>query len=132
VYSSLSWIEWLERLDRVLAGARQDIRALSRSSSPRALAAVEGSARQLSSLTNILRLLDRNVLASAPGVGAANPADNLQRALDTTVLRLGSLADVQAASSPLARDRALAAIDSALRDSCYEAANLLGPRRRRA
>ena len=132
MYSSLSWIEWLERLDRVLTGARQDIRALSRSSSPRGLAALERSKRQLSALTNDLTLLDRDVLSPAPGVSAANPADNLQKALETTVLRLGTVADLQTASSPAIRDRALAAIDSALRDSSYEAANLLGPRLRRA
>jgi len=42
------------------------------------------------------------------------------------------VADVKESSSPAIRDRVLAAIDSALRDSCHEAANLLGPRRREA
>jgi hypothetical protein len=132
VYGSLSWIEWLERLDRVLAGARQDVRILSESSSARGLAALERSKRQLCALTKDLLLLDRDVLSPAPGAAAANPADDLQRALETAVLQLDAAADLQAASSPAIRKRALAAIDSALRDSSYEAANLLRPRRRRA
>jgi hypothetical protein len=132
MYSSLSWIEWLERLDRVLASARQDVQALSRWFSPRSVAAVERSTRQLAALTDNLRLLDRTVLSAQPADGQSSPAEDLQRALDTTVFHLGTVADVQASSSPAIRDRVLSAIDTALRDSCYEAANLLGPRRRRA
>jgi len=76
-----------------------------------------------------LRLLDRGVVATDT---AQNGADNLQRALDTTVAQLGSLAAIPAASAPGMLDRLLAASDSALRDSCYEAAILLEPSRRRA
>ena len=39
---------------------------------------------------------------------------------------------IPAASAPGVLDRMLAASDSALRDSCYEAAMLLEPKRRRA
>jgi hypothetical protein len=91
--SSLSWIEWLDRLDRVLNGAREDVRALASFDDPQALAVVERCKRQLTALTDDLRLLDRRVLSAKPGA--------------TT-------------------------IDSALRDSCYEAAMLLGPVRLRA
>jgi len=123
MYGSLFWIEWLDRLDRVLKGTRQDVAILTRAVSPRSLEAIERSKRQLAALTNDLRLLDRNVLAVA--------TDNLQQALDHTVLQLGSLAELLPESAPPVRDRVLAAIDSALRDSCYEAAMLLAPRRPR-
>jgi hypothetical protein len=131
MYGSLFWIEWLDRLDRVLTSARQDVAMLTRAVSPRSLEAIERSKRQLAALTQDLRLLDRNVLATATDVSMHDAADNLQKALDITVLRLGSLAQVLPESAPAVRDRALLAIDAALRDSCYEAAMLLGPSRRR-
>jgi hypothetical protein len=122
MYGSLFWIEWLDRLDRVLTGTRQDVAALNRAITPRSLAALELSRRQLAALHNDLQLLDRDVL----------PPDALQKALDTALLRLGNLADVQVQTEPAIRDRVLAAIDSALRDSRYEAKVLLEPSRRRA
>jgi hypothetical protein len=129
MYNPLFWIEWLDRLDRVLTSARQDVAVLKRAVSPRSLAAIERSKRQLSALMNDLRLLDREVLATGT---ARNGADELQRVLDTTVAQLGSLAAIPVASAPGTVDRLLAASDSALRDSCYEAAMLLEPSRRRA
>jgi hypothetical protein len=135
--NSLSWIEWLDRLDRVLKGARQDVKALARSSGPHAVAAIERCKRQLSALTNDLRLLDRSVLAPKPSSANLDRADNLQKALDTTVFHLDTVAQhsrALATSPPLtnlaARERMLAAVDSALRDSSYEAAMLLYPDRR--
>ncbi len=92
--SSLSWIEWLDRLDRVLKGAREDVRALAGFESPRAVAAVERCTRQLAALTNELRLLDRSVVSAKGPVGASSDrAQNLQRALDTTVFRLETMAN---------------------------------------
>jgi hypothetical protein len=132
LYSSLSWIEWFERLDRVLDGARQDIRALARSSGSLRSAALERAKRQLSALNDDLTRLDRDVISPAAGAVAANPADGLQKALETTVLQLGAAADLPAATLPAARHRALAAIDAALRVSGDEAAYLLRPLRRRA
>jgi len=129
MYNPLFWIEWLDRLDRVLTSARQDIAVLNRAVSPRGLEAIERSKRQLCALMNDLRLLDRDVLATGT---AQDGADNLQRALDSTVAQLGNFAAVPAASAPGVLDRLLAASDSALRDSCYEAAVLLEPSRRRA
>jgi hypothetical protein len=129
MYNPLFWIEWLDRLDRVLTSARQDVAVLKRAVSPRSLEAIERSKRQLSALMNDLRLLDRDVLATGT---AQNGADELQRVLDTTVAQLGSLAAIPVASAPGTLDRLLAASDSALRDSCYEAAMLLEPSRRRA
>ena len=129
MYNPLFWIEWLDRLDRVLTSARQDVATLKRVVSPRGLEAIERSKRQLVALLNDLRLLDRDVLK----VGASqNAAENLQKALEATVAQLGSLAEIPAASTPAVLDRMLAASDSALRDSCYEAAMLLAPSRRRA
>jgi hypothetical protein len=125
----LFWIEWLDRLDRVLSSGRQDIAVLKRTLSPRSLAAIGRSTRQLAALINDLRLLDPDVFAVSANPGAANA---LQSALETTVIKLGSLAEIPAASAPGALDRMLAASDAALRDSCYEAAVLLQPHRRRA
>jgi hypothetical protein len=124
----LFWIEWLDRLDRVLGSARQDIASLKRTANPRSIEAIDRSKRQLAGLINDLRLLDPDVLAAS----AKSGAQALQSALETTVVKLGNLAEIPAASAPGVLDRMLAASDAALRDSCYEAAILLAPRRRRA
>jgi hypothetical protein len=129
MYNPLFWIEWLDRLHRVLTSARQDVAVLKRAVSPRSLEAIDRSKRQLSALMNDLRLLDRDVVATGT---AQNGADSLQKALDTTVAQLGGLAAIPAVSAPGVLDRLLADSDSALRDSCYEAAMLLEPSRRRA
>jgi len=129
MYSPLFWIEWFDRLDRVLTSARQDVAVLKRTVSPRSLESIDRSKRQLCALINDLRLLDRDVLAAG---AARNGADNLEKALDATVVQLRSLAGIPDASAPDLLDRMLAASDSALRDSCYEAAMLLEPNRRRA
>jgi len=129
MYSPLFWIEWFDRLDRVLTSARRDVAVLKRAVSPRSLESIGRSKRQLCALINDLRLLDRDVLAAGE---ARNGADSLEKALDATVVQLGSLAGIPAASAPGVLDGMLAASDSALRDSCYEAAMLLEPKRRRA
>jgi len=125
----LFWIEWLDRLDRVLNSARQDIAVLKRTANSRSLEAIGRSKRQLAALINDLRLLDRDVLAASANSGAV---DALQSALEATVVKLGELAEIPAASAPGVLERMLAAGDAALRDSCYEAALLLQPHRRRA
>jgi hypothetical protein len=125
----LFWIEWFDRLDRVLQSARQDVAALKRALSPRTLQAIDRSKRQLAALINDLRLLDREVVA----IGASQTAaDSLQATLERTVAQLKSLVEIPAASASGVLDRALAASDAALRDSLYEAAMLLTPNRRRA
>jgi hypothetical protein len=128
MHNPLFWIEWFDRLDRVLSSARQDVAMLKRALSPRSLEAIERSKRQLAALLNDLRLLDRDVLAPRT---APSGADALQGALEMTVAQLGSLATIPAASAPGVLDRMLASSDAALRDSCYEAAVLLAPERRR-
>jgi hypothetical protein len=132
MYGSLFWIEWLDRLDRVLTSARQDVLSLSRAMSPRSTAAIQRSMRQLTALTNDLRLLDRHVLTASADEAKPDLADDLQKALDTAVFRLGSLSDVGTTTAPAIRERILAGIDAALRDSRYEAAMLLEPSQRRA
>ncbi len=129
MHSPLFWIEWLDRLDRVLRSARQDVVILGRAVSPRGIEAIARSKRQLAALTNDLHLLDRNVLAAGT---TQNAADKLQKALDAAVEQLGVVAELLPASAPPARERVLAAADSTLRDSCYEAAMLLGPSRHAA
>ena len=124
----LFWIEWLDRLDRVLSSARQDIASLKRTANPRSIEAIDRSKRQLAGLIKDLRLLDPDVLATS----AKSGAHALQSALETTVVKLGNLAEIPAASAPGVLDRMLAASDAALRDSCYETAMLLTPHRRRA
>ena len=125
----LFWIEWLDRLDRVLNSARQDVALLKRTANSRSLEAIGRSKRQLAALLNDLRLLDPDVFAASAKSGAA---DALRTALEATVTKLGSLAEIPAASAPGVLDRMLAASDAALRDSCYAAAMLLVPHRRRA
>jgi len=132
MYASLFWIEWLDRLDRVLTSARQDVLALSRPISPRSLAGIERSTRQLKALTHDLRLLDRSVLGAGPNSASPDLTDDLQKALMTAVLRLGSLLEARAIIGAPVSDRILSGIDAALRDSLHEAALLLEPNRRRA
>jgi hypothetical protein len=128
--SSLSWIEWLDRLDRVLKGAREDVRTLAGFESPRAVAAVERCTRQLAALTNELKLLDRSVVSATDSGGAsADRASNLQKALDTTVCRLETMANPPGPEAHVARETLITAVDRALRDSHYEAAMLVGPSR---
>ena len=111
----------------MLSSARQDVAVLKRALSPRSLEAIERSKRQLAALLNDLRLLDQDALPA----GNQTAADALQAALEITVGQLGSLAAIPAASAPGVLDRMLASSDAALRDSCYEAAMLLAPGRRR-
>jgi hypothetical protein len=132
MYASLFWIEWLDRLDRVLTGARQEVLALRRALSPANMAGIQRSIRQLTGLTNDLRLLDRNVLSVDEHSASPDLTDNLQRALDTAVFRLGTLTEVRATMGAPISERVLSAIDAALRDGLNEAALLLEPSRRRA
>ena len=129
---SLSWIEWFERLNRILDAARADVRTLAHSRSAYPPASFELYKRQLIALTNDLRLLDRDVLPERPGPVNSDRADDLQRALDTALMHLGSMTSAGATTPAAARDRLLVAIHEALRDSAYEASELLSPSKRRA
>jgi hypothetical protein len=131
MYGSLFWIEWLDRLDRVLTATRSDVAALTRSASPRALEAIERSRRQLAALTHDLSLLDRDVLTAVDEPARDHRADRLREALDAAVVQLGNLSAELPAPAPISH-RLLLAMDAALRDSSYEAAMLLAPARRQA
>jgi hypothetical protein len=131
MYASLFWIEWLDRLDRVLTGARQEVLVLRRAISPHSMAGIQRSIRQLTGLTNDLRLLDRNVLVTDAHSASPDLTDNLQKALDTAVFRLGNLSAARPTLGIPINERILSSIDVALRDSQHEAALLLQPSRRR-
>jgi hypothetical protein len=122
MHNSLSWIEWLDRLERIVTSARRDVASVWRSSSARGLSAIERSTRQLAALTRELRILDRSVFHAG--------IEELQKALDTAIFHLGLLSAWEAAPAKVDRDRILAAIDSALLDCSDEAAALLTPRAR--
>ena len=128
--TSLSWIEWLERLDRILTSTRKDVAAMAKSGGSSSVSAIERSKRQLSALNEELRLLDRRVLVREPD-GGADRASDLQRALDSALLQLGAFHDRPFLDQQLAA-RSLSAIDTALRDSRYEAEVMIGARRRTA
>lgn len=130
--SSLSWIEWLDRFDRILTSTRQDLAALARVSNARSLAAVECSRRLLAALVHDLRLLDPSVLSGAADHRGDDAAGALHRALEAALHYLGKLGAWQAEGSRAERERILAAVDAALRDCFCEAAALLSPQRRRA
>jgi hypothetical protein len=132
MYGSLFWIEWLDRLDRVLTSASQDVAAVMRVVSPRSLAAIERSARQLSALSSDLRLLDRDVLATSDSANGIQQADNLQMALDTALMHLNAAVNLHSGGVAAQRERVLTSLDASLRDARYEAVMLLEPARRRA
>ncbi len=126
MHNPLFWIEWLDRLDRVLSGARQDVAVLKRAVSPRsprgdrALQAPAGSAHQRFAIAGSRTFWHGERKVRRCGCIAVG-------ARERPWLQLGSLAEIPAASAPGMLDRMLAASDAALRDSCYEAAMLLAP-----
>src|SRR5258708_12184795 len=97
MHNPLFWIEWLDRLDRVLSSARQDVAVLKRAISPRSLEAIELSKRQLAALISDLRLLDRDVVAGSPKPGAAGA---LQSALAATRAPFGGPAQIPGRAPP--------------------------------
>ena len=126
--SSLSWIEWLDRLDRVLQSTCRELSGYARSGSALSLAAIVRSSRQLRALTGELGLLDPEVLGPST-IG------ELQAALDEVLRPLDALpAEASLPFLDLDRDREhdrlVRSIDAALRDARYAAASLFLPRRR--
>jgi len=132
MYGSLFWIEWLDRLDRVLTSIRMDLTTLSSTHSARSLAAMQRSTRQLSALTHDLELLDPSVIKAGGNAADVDQAGGLKKALETTLHHLGDLTDGKDADDSESSRQKIAAVAEALRDSRYEAAMLLEPRRRRA
>jgi hypothetical protein len=125
MHSSLAWIEWLDRLDRVLQSARSDLTAYSRSASASRLAALQAAHRQLEVLLGQLQWMDPRVLLGDAPSTADDIVERLRVVLGTVILRLSRL------SGGEPREQ-LSTLDSALWDGSYEAAHILEPRRLRA
>jgi hypothetical protein len=122
MHSSLDWIEWLDRLNRVLQSARSDLAAYSRSGSRSRLAMLQVAHRQLEVLLGQLQWMDPRVLLGDAPPAADDVLDRLRVVLGTAILRLSRL------SGGEPREQ-LSTLDTALWDGHYEAAHLLEPRR---
>ncbi len=129
---SWSWIEWLDRLERVLRAARQDVKGFARAGSANLCAALERSRRQLGALAAELPTLDAKVLTAAGEEPDDTRVAGLADAIATSIARLDELANSTAVEERGGRERSLAAADAALREAEYQAALLVRPRRRRA
>jgi hypothetical protein len=121
MHSSLDWIEWLDRLDRVLQSARSDLAVYSRTGSRSRLATLKVAHRQLEVLLGQLQWMDPRVLVGDAPPAADDILDRLRVVIGTAVLRLSKL------SGGEPREQ-LSTLDSALWDGHYEAAHLLEPR----
>ena len=129
MHSSLAWVEWLERLDRVLQSARSDVAAYSRSGSPGRLAALQTAHRQLGVLLEQLQWMDPRVFMGGALPGADDIVERLRVVLGTVILRLSKLPNTEIPVAPQERHMVLSTLDSALCDGRYEASHLLTPRR---
>lgn len=128
MHSSLSWIEWLDRLDRVLQSTFREFSGYARSGSALSLAAIGRSHRQLRALTAELGLLDPAVLGEAATNRLRVALDGLLRPLDA--LPAEAVPPFLDRERDRERDRLLLSIDGALRDARYAAACLVEPHRR--
>ena len=99
MHSSLDWIEWLDRLERVLQSARSDLTAYSRAHSPSRLAMLKVAHRQLEVLLGQLQWMDPRVLVGDAPPAADDIVDRLRVVLGTAVLRLSRLSGGNRASS---------------------------------
>ena len=129
MHSSLAWIEWLDRLERVLQSARSDLAVYSRCGSPTRLAALQAAPRQLEVLLQQLQWLDPRVLIGEATAQGDDIIDRLRVVLGTAILRLSRVADAESAGPVQERQKVLATLDTALWDGHYAAAHLLGPSR---
>jgi hypothetical protein len=132
MHSSLAWIEWLDRLDRVLQSARTDLAIYCRSASPRRLAALQTAHRQLQVLLEQLQWMDPTVLIGEGQTQANDIVDRLRVVVGTAMLRLSKLSAAELPGQIEERQQALKTLDSALWDGRYQAAHLLEPRRQSA
>ncbi|MFI4890447.1 MAG: hypothetical protein ACHQIL_07940 [Steroidobacterales bacterium] len=129
MHSSLAWIEWLDRLDRVLQSARSDVAAYARSGSSCRLAALQTAHRQLGVLLEQLQWMDPRVFIGEALPAADDIIDRLRVVLGTVILRLSKVSSAEVPVSAQDRQNALTTLDSALWDGRYEASHLLAPRR---
>jgi hypothetical protein len=132
MHSSLAWIEWLDRLDRVLQSARTDLAIYCRSGSPRRLATLQSAHRQLEVLLEQLQWMDPSVLLGETPAQGDNIVDRLRVVVGTAMLRLSKLAAVELPGQIEERQQALRTLDTALWNGRYEAAHLLEPSRQSA
>ena len=132
MHSSLAWIEWLDRLDRVLQSARADLSVYSRSGSPRRLATLQTAHRQLEVLLDQLQWMDPTVLVGETAPEADDIVDRLRVVVGTVMLRLAKLSAADAPDHAGDREQALKTLDTALWDGRYQAAHLLEPSRQSA
>lgn len=129
MYSSLAWVEWLDRLDRVLQSARSDVAVYSRSGSPCRLAALQTAHRQLGVLLEQLQWMDPRIFVGEALPAADDIVERLRMVLGTVILRLSKLSTDEIPGSAQDRQKELSTLDSVLWDGRYEASHLLTPRR---
>lgn len=132
MHSSLAWIEWLDRLDRVLQSARSDLAVYSRCGSALRLAALKTAHRQLEALLDQMQWMDPRVLVGEQPAEGDDIVERLRVVLGTVILRLSRLSDGELPDPAHGRRELLATLDSALWDGRYEAAHLLEPRQQSA
>jgi hypothetical protein len=132
MHSSLAWIEWLDRLDRVLQSARTDLSVYSRSGSPRRLATLQTAYRQLEVLLEQLQWMDPTVLVGETPPEADDIVDRLRVVVGTVMLRLSKLGATDQPGQAEDRQQALRTLDAALWDGRYQASHLLEPSRQSA
>jgi hypothetical protein len=127
--SSLAWIEWLDRLDRVLQSARSDLGVYARSAGSLRLQALQTAHRQLQVLLDQLQWMDPRVLLGDAPPETDDIVNRLRVVLGTAILRLSRISGGDLPLPTQERHDLLATLDEALWDGRYEAAHLLEPRR---
>ena len=132
MHCSLAWIEWLDRLDRVLQSARADLAVYCRSGSPRRLATLQTAHRQLEALLEQLQWMDPTVLVGETPAQANDIVNRLRVVVGTVMLRISRLSGEELPGQLEERQSALRTLDTALWDGRYEAAHLLEPHRQPA
>ena len=129
MHSSLAWIEWLDRLDRVLQSARSDLAVYCRSGSPTRLATLKAAHRHLEVLLEQLQWMDPRVVVGETLTGADDIVERLRLVVGVVALRLSRLSAAELPGQLEERQQALKALDSALWDGHYQAVHLLEPGR---
>jgi hypothetical protein len=117
---ALFWIEWLDRLERTVDGARHDATTLARAWSSRGSAQLASSGRQLSFLLNELQGLDASTVASLPGELVPMRVNAIVQLLEAATLQIPRAIELGDAASSANRTKILASIDGLLRDCRYE------------
>jgi hypothetical protein len=122
---ALFWVEWLDRLERCLNAASQDVSILARSVGVRALSGLAQSRRQLLALHKALQDLDRSVFASLPAGESSMRVQDLAQSLESIALQIERTTNWIGGVIPAERIRVLTVIDGLLRECRYQARVLL-------